>query len=459
MTDKNVEGILKKEQKRQKEGIELIPSENYASTEVRSLLSSCFVNKYSEGYPNHRYYGGNEFVDEMEILAIDRAKKLFKVPYANVQPYSGSPANLAVYLATCNPGDTIMGQALIAGGHLTHGDKVSATGIFFKSIQYGLIGNSKFKNPHFVPSTRDFVRGKQKLDDLFDYDEILRLAKEYKPKLIWVGCTAYPLIIHYEKFAKIADEVGAYLAADIAHIAGLIAGGVHPSPVSHVHIITTTTHKTLRGPRGAMIMVTEKGLKKDPELPKKINKAVFPGLQGGPHDNQTAAIAVALYEAGQLSFKKYAAQIIKNSKVLAETLIKGGLTLIGNGSENHLILVDLTPTLGAGSGIFAQKALDMIGLTLNKNTVPDEMSSPFYPSGIRLGTPAATTRGMGPKEMEFIGEKILIVINLIKSYQLPKEKEKRKEYIAKFVMEMKTKKEIKELKEEVKKLAVKFIIP
>jgi len=447
MTDKNVEAILKKEQKRQKEGIELIPSENYASTEVRNLLSSCFVNKYSEGYPNHRYYGGNEFVDEMEILAQDRAKKLFKVPYANIQPYSGSPANLAVYLATCNPGDTIMGQTLLAGGHLTHGHNVSATGIFYRSIQYGLIRNSKFKNRNL------------KSNDLFDYDEILRLAKEYKPKLIWVGCTAYPLIIHYEKFAKIADEVGAYLAADIAHIAGLIAGEVHPSPVSHVHIITTTTHKTLRGPRGAMIMVTEKGLKKDPELPKKINKAVFPGLQGGPHDNQTAAIAVALYEAGQLSFKKYASQIIKNSKVLAETLIKGGLTLIGNGSENHLILVDLTPTLGAGSGIFAQKALDMIGLTLNKNTVPDEMSSPFYPSGIRLGTPAATTRGMGPKEMKFIGEKILAIIDLIKPYQLPKEKEKRKEYITKFVKEIKAKKEIKILKEEIKKIATKFIIP
>lgn len=440
MTDKNVEGILKNEQKRQKEGIELIPSENYASTEVRSLLSSCFVNKYSEGYPNKRYYGGNEFVDEMEILAQDRAKKLFKVPYVNVQPYSGSPANLAVYLATCNPGDNIMGQALTAGGHLTHGNKVSATGIFFKSIQYGLID-------------------KLKINDLFDYDEILRLAKEHKPKLIWVGCTAYPLIINYENFAKIADEVGAYLAADIAHIAGLIVGGVHPSPVPYVHIVTTTTHKTLRGPRGALIMITEKGLQKDPELSKKIDKAVFPGLQGGPHDNQTAAIAVALYEASQSSFKKYAAQIVKNSKVLAETLIKGGLTLVGNGSENHLILIDLTATLGAGSGIFAQRALDEVGLTLNKNTVPSESSSPFYPSGIRLGTPAATTRGMKEKEMKFIGEKILAVINLIKGYQLPKEKEKRKEYIAKFVKEIKAKPEIKRLKMEVKSFVCKYPIP
>lgn len=440
MVDKSVEEILQKEKKRQKEGIELIPSENYALAEVRSLLSSCFVNKYSEGYPNKRYYGGNEFVDEMEILAQDRAKKLFKVPYVNVQPYSGSPANLAVYLATCNPGDNIMGQALTAGGHLTHGNKVSATGIFFKSIQYGLID-------------------KLKINDLFDYDEILRLAKEYKPKLIWVGCTAYPLIINYEKFAKIADEVGAYLAADIAHIAGLIVGGVHPSPVPYVHIVTTTTHKTLRGPRGALIMVTEKGLQKDPELSKKIDKAVFPGLQGGPHDNQTAAIAVALYEASQSSFKKYAAQIVKNSKVLAETLIKGGLTLVGNGSENHLILIDLTATLGAGSGIFAQRALDEVGLTLNKNTVPSESSSPFYPSGIRLGTPAATTRGMKEEEMKFIGEKILAVINLIKGYQLPKEKEKRREYVANFVKEIKEKPEVKRLKMEVKSFVYKYPIP
>lgn len=447
MKDKKVLNILKNEQKRQKEGIELIPSENYASAEVRSLLSSCFVNKYSEGYPNKRYYGGNEFVDEMEILAQDRAKKLFKVPYVNVQPYSGSPANLAVYLATCNPGDTIMGQALLAGGHLTHGHNVSATGIFYRSIQYGLVANPKSKIQN------------SKQNDLFDYDEILKLAKEYKPKLIWVGCTAYPLIIHYEKFAKIADEVGAYLAADIAHIAGLIVGGVHPSPVPYVHIVTTTTHKTLRGPRGALVMVTEKGLQKDPELPKKINKAVFPGLQGGPHDNQTAAIAVALYEAGQSSFKKYAAQIVRNSKVLAETLIKSGLTLVGNGTENHLILIDLTSTLGAGSGIFAQRALDEVGLTLNKNTVPSESSSPFYPSGIRLGTPAATTRGMKEKEMKFIGKKIVEVIMMLKSYSLPKEKEKRKEYIAKFVEEIKQKKEIKKLKAEIKELATKFIIP
>ena len=442
MKDKKIEKLIKLEEKRQKEGIELIPSENYASSEVRKVLSSYFVNKYSEGYPKKRYYGGNEYVDEVEILAIERAKKLFSVPFVNVQPYSGSPANLAVYLATCQPGDVVMGQALTAGGHLTHGHNVSATGIFFKTIQYGLKKEGVYEKK-----------------DLFDYEEIRKLAKQHKPKLIWVGATAYPLKFNYKKFAEIADEVGAYLAADIAHVAGLIAGGVHPSPVPYVHIITTTTHKTLRGPRGAMIMVTDKGLKKDPDLPDKINKAVFPGLQGGPHDNQTAAIAIALYEALQPSFKKYAAQIVKNSQVLAQVLKDGGLYLIGGGSENHLILVDLTPTLGKGMGVFAQKALDKIGLTLNKNTVPNETSSPFYPSGIRLGTPAATTREMKEKEMKFIGQKILQVVEILKKYHLPEKKEERGKYIANFEKEIEKNPLIKKLRAEVKKLALKFPIP
>jgi len=442
MKDKKIEKLIKLEEKRQKEGIELIPSENYASSEVRKVLSSYFVNKYSEGYPKKRYYGGNEYVDEVEILVIERAKKLFGVPFANVQPYSGSPANLAVYLATCQPGDTVMGQALTAGGHLTHGHNVSATGIFFKTVQYGLKKEDVYENK-----------------DLFDYEEIRKLARQYKPKLIWVGATAYPLKFNYKKFAEIADEMGAYLAADIAHVAGLIAGGAHPSPVPYVHIVTTTTHKTLRGPRGAMIMVTDKGLKKDSDLPNKINKAVFPGLQGGPHDNQTAAIAVALYEALQTSFKKYVAQIVKNSQVLAQVLKEGGLYLIGGGSENHLILVDLTPTLGKGMGVFAQKALDKIGLTLNKNTVPNETSSPFYPSGIRLGTPAATTRGMKEKEMKFIGQKILQVVEILKKYHLPETKEERGKYIAHFEKEIEKNPLIKKLRAEVKKLALKFPIP
>lgn len=438
MKDKKIYNLIKKEEKRQKEGLELIPSENYTSKEVRQVLSSCFVNKYSEGYPQKRYYGGNQVVDEMEILCQQRAKKLFQIPYVNVQPYSGSPANLAVYLAVCQPGDIVIGQALTAGGHLTHGHNVSATGIYYKTIQYGV----------------DLEK-----ERLFDYEEIRRLAQKHKPKLIWVGATAYPLKFEYKKFADIADEVGAYLAADIAHVAGLIVGGVHPSPVPYVHIVTTTTHKTLRGPRGAMIMVTEKGLKKDKDLPLKINKAVFPGLQGGPHDNQTAAIAVALYEASTTKFKKYAEQIVKNAQVLAEVLKEGGLDLVGGGTENHLILVDLSRTLGIGNGIFVEKALDLVGLTVNKNTVPQEKSSPFYPSGIRLGTPAATTRGMKEKEMRIIGKAIVEVINILKEFKLPKDKEEKKESLNKLKKNLLKKREIKSLQRKIKQMVLKFPLP
>jgi glycine hydroxymethyltransferase len=441
MKDTKIYNLVKKEEKRQREGIELIPSENYASLEVRKVLSSYFVNKYSEGYPKKRYYGGNENVDDLEILTQERVKKLFKVEYVNVQPYSGSPANFAVYMATCNPGDVIMGQSLTAGGHLTHGHNVSATGIFFKSVQYGV---------------KNKVGPKE---DLFDFEEIRKLAKKYRPKLIWAGGTAHPLIFDYKKFAEIADEVGAYLAVDIAHIAGLIVGEVHPSPVNYAHIITTTTHKTLRGPRGGIIMITKKGLNKDIDLAKKIDRAVFPGLQGGPHDNTTAGIAVALFEAAQPSFKKYAAQIVRNSKNLAKVLINGGLQLVGGRSENHLLLVDLTTVLGPGGGVFAQKALDMVGLTMNKNTVPNEPMSPFYPSGVRLGTPASTTRGMKEKEMAFIGKTILKVIEIIKSYRLPTNKEDRKEYIVNFQKNVGKNKAIKVMREEVKRLSMRFPIP
>lgn len=438
MKDKKIYNLIKKEEKRQKEGLELIPSENYPSKEVRQALSSCFVNKYSEGYPNRRYYGGNQVVDEMEILCQERAKKLFKVSYVNVQPYSGSPANLAVYLAVCQPGDIVMGQALTAGGHLTHGHSVSATGIYYKTIQY------------------EVNREKKRL---FDYEEIRSLANKYKPKLIWVGATAYPLKFEYEKFAEIADEVGAYLAADIAHVAGLIVAGVHPTPSPFVHIVTTTTHKTLRGPRGAMIMVTEKGLKKDPDLPAKINKAVFPGLQGGPHDNQTAAIAVALYEASTAKFKKYAAQIVKNAQVLAKVLKEGGLDLVGGGTENHLILVDLSRVLGIGNGIFVEKALDLVGLTVNKNTVPQEKSSPFYPSGIRLGTPAVTSRGMKEKEMMIIGKTIIEVINILKKFKLPENKDEKKNFLNKLMRDLLKKREIKRLRRKIKQMALKSPLP
>ena len=438
--DKKIYNLIEEETTRQKNGIELIPSENYASAHVRTPLSSAFVNKYSEGYPHKRYYGGNEVVDKVEVLAQERAKKLFGVEYANVQPYSGSPANFAVYMATCKPGDTIMGQALITGGHLTHGAHVSFSAIYFNSVQYGVMTKRKGK------------------DGLFDFEEIRRLAKKHKPKLIWVGASAYPLEIPFKKFAQIADEVGAYLAADIAHIAGLVVAGEHQSPVPHVHIVTTTTHKTLRGPRGGIIMVTKKGLKKDPELPMKINKAIFPGLQGGPHDNKTAAIAVALYEASRPSFKTYAKRIKTNAVTLAKTLMDGGLTLVGDGTENHLILVDLTTTHGAGSGCFAEYALDAVGLTLNKNTVPGEQSSPFYPSGIRLGTPAATTRGMNKKDMKFIGNMMLRVLELTKKYSLP-DKTERKEYIARFKKDIDKNKDIKKWKGEVKAFASPFLIP
>ncbi len=441
MQDKQIYNLIEKEEIRQKEGVELIPSENYASTHVRTALSSALVNKYSEGYPGKRYYGGNEIIDDVEIIARERAKELFGVEHANVQPYSGSPANLAVYLATCQPRDTVMGQALVAGGHLTHGHMVSATGIFFNSVQYGVLPEV----------TKD--------GDLFDYDEIRKLVQKHKPKLIWVGATAYPLQFKYEKFAKIADEVGAYLAADIAHVAGLIAGGAHPSPVPHVHIVTTTTHKTLRGPRGAMIMVTKKGLEKDPELPKKIDKAVFPGLQGGPHDNQTAAIAIALYEAMQPSFKEYAHQVVKNAKTLAKTLVDHGFKVVGNTSENHLVLVDLSPTHGPGAGYFAEYALDHVGLTLNKNTVPGEPGSPFYPSGIRLGTPAATTRGMKEKEMVFIGNVMNKVLDRVKKYKLPADKTARKEYFKKFKSEIDKDRHLKGIREKVTQMVLPFPIP
>ncbi len=302
----------------------MIPSENFASPAVMQALGSILDNKYSEGYPGKRYYGGNVFIDQIENVARERAKKLFGVPHANVQPYSGSPANFAVYMATCAPGDTIMGLNLPDGGHLTHGWKVSATGVFYKSA------------PYFVNE-----------NGIIDMDEVERLAKEHRPRLIWAGATAYEHQFDFERFGKIADEVGAYFAADVSHVAGLIIAGVHRDPVPFAHIVTTTTHKTLRGPRGAMIMATAKGIAKDPELGEKLDKAVFPGLQGGPHDHQTAAIAIALKEAATPEFKEYGAQIVKNAKKLAETLVKNGMTLVGGGTENHLIRIDTVPQFGS----------------------------------------------------------------------------------------------------------------
>src|SRR3989344_2731145 len=305
--DKETYKLLLAEEKRQAEGLELIPSENIVSKAVREAMGSCLTNKYSEGYPHARYYGGNEIIDVVEDAARDRAKKLFGVPHANVQPYSGSPANFAVYLATCNPGDTVMGQMLTAGGHLTHGWKANATSLFYKAVQYGVKG-----------------------DGYLDLKEIARLAKKNKPKLIWVGATAYVREFPFKELAKIADSVGAYLAADIAHIAGLVIAGAHTSPVPYAHIVTTTTHKTLRGPRGGMIMVTKKGLAKDPELASKIDRAIFPNLQGGPHDHTTAGIAVALKEDATPAFRAYGKQIVKNAKALGDALMKNGIELVSN---------------------------------------------------------------------------------------------------------------------------------
>ncbi|MBU5689598.1 MAG: serine hydroxymethyltransferase [Candidatus Aenigmarchaeota archaeon] len=430
-TDKEIYQQIRNELKRQQTVLEMIPSENFTSPAVLEALGSVLTNKYSEGYPKKRYYGGNEFIDNIEQLAIDRAKKLFGVEHVNVQPYSGSPANFAVYMAVCKPGDTIMGMNLTDGGHLTHGWKTSASAIFFNSVPYHV-----------------------NQDGYIDFDELRQLAKKHKPKLIWCGATAYTREIPFEKFAEIADEVDAYLVADIAHIAGLIVGGVHKSPVPFVHIITTTTHKTLRGPRGAMIMVTKKGVEKDPELPAKIDKAVFPGLQGGPHDNAIAGIAVALHEASLPSFKEYAKQIVNNCKALAEQLKENGLKLVTGGTDNHMVLIDLTP-FGPGKGLFAQEALDLAGITVNKNTIPND-PSPFYPSGLRCGTPALTTRGMKEEQMKEIADMITEVINEIKHYEMPTSKEERDFAIKKFREEIKSNKKIKEIRQKVLDLCKKF---
>jgi len=434
--DPKIYELIEAEKQRRREGLEMIPSENHTSSAVLEALGSILTDKYSEGYPGKRYYGGNQFIDEVEKLAIERAKKLFGVPHANVQPYSGSPANFAVYLATCNIGDTIMGQNLPDGGHLTHGWRANISSHFFKSVPYHV-----------------------KKDGYIDIEEVRVLAQEHRPKLIWCGATAYVREFPFEEISKIADEIGAYFVADIAHIAGLIVAGVHKSPVKFAHIITTTTHKTLRGPRGGIIMVTEKGLEKEPELSEKIDRAVFPGgVQGGPHNHQTAAIAVALGEALKPEFKEYGKQIVKNARKLAEELMEKGVKLVSNGTDNHMILIDLTPD-GSGRGVFLQDALDTAGITVNKNTIPGDPSTPFYPSGVRLGTPAITTRGMREDEMKFIADWIARVVHEIKGYQLPETKEERNEYLKKFREDIAKNELIKKIKKEVLELGKNFPIP
>jgi glycine hydroxymethyltransferase len=369
--DPEVAGLIHAEALRQHDKIRLIPSENYVSLAVLEASGSVLTNKYSEGYPGRRYYEGQQLIDPIEKVARDRATALFGIDHANVQPYSGSPANLAVYLAFAQPGDTFLSMALPMGGHLTHGSPVSITGKWFRPVHYGV--------------RRDTGRT--------DMDQVRELALKERPKIIFCGGTAIPRIIDFPAFASIAAEAGALLVADIAHIAGLVAGGAHPSPVGYAPVITTTTHKTLRGPRGAMIL-------SDAEHAVAVDKAVFPGLQGGPHNHTTAAIAVALHEAAQPSFRDYAAQVVANAKALAAALLARDYDLVSGGTDNHLILIDLTAKGIAGKP--AAKALDRAGIELNFNTVPFDQRKPLDPSGLRIGTPAITTRGLREEHMPII---------------------------------------------------------
>ncbi|PZG24344.1 serine hydroxymethyltransferase [Spongiactinospora gelatinilytica] len=371
--DPRIAELIGAEERRQAGTVKLIPSENYVSKAVLEATGTVLTNKYSEGYAGRRYYEGQQVIDQIESVAIERAKSLFGVAHANVQPYSGSPANLAIYLAFLQPGETVLGMGLPFGGHLTHGWSVSATGKWFNPVRYGV--------------RQDTGR--------IDMDEVRALALEHRPKLIFCGGTAIPRQIDFPAFASIAQEVGAVLAADIAHIAGLVAGGAHPTPVGHADVISTTTHKTLRGPRGAMLMASAD------EHATALNKAVFPGLQGGPHNHTTAAIAVALHEAAQPDFSTYAHQVVTNAKALAEELLARGFDLVSGGTDNHLILIDLTSKGVAGKP--AAQALDRAGLETNYNTVPFDPRKPFDPSGIRIGTPSVTSRGMGEAEMRQIG--------------------------------------------------------
>src|SRR5215475_3045107 len=367
-TDPQIADLIEAEARRQFEKLRMIASENYVSLAVLEASGSVLTNKYSEGYPGKRYYEGQQNIDPIESIAVQRAKDLFSVDHANVQPYSGSPANLAVYLAFCQPGDTVMGMSLPMGGHLTHGWPVSVTGKWFRSVQYGVRADT----------------------GRIDFDEVRDLAIKEQPKIIFCGGTAIPRTIDFPAFAEIAAEVDAVLVADIAHIAGLIAGGAHPSPVGHASVITTTTHKTLRGPRGAMIMSTA-------EHASALDKAVFPGLQGGPHDHTTAAIAVTLKEAATPEFSTYAHQIVANAKALAAALTERGYSLVSGGTDNHLILIDLTPQEIGGKP--AARALDRAGIEVNYNTVPFDTRKPFDPSGLRIGAFAITARGLTEQHM------------------------------------------------------------
>ena len=422
MKDNFVAELIKLEETRQREGLELIPSENYVSRDVLTALGSVFTNKYSEGYPGKRYYGGQDNTDKVEQLAIDRAKQIFRADHANVQPHSGAPANIAVYNAWLHPGDTVLAMRLDHGGHLTHGQPVTASAKLYNFVRYGM---------------KDIETGE------IDYEEMRDLALKHKPKIILAGFSGYPRTLDYKKFAAIGNEVGALLMADMAHIAGLIAAGVLENPLDYgFHVMTTTTHKTLRGPRGGLILT--KGVVSNPlrapektieNIPTLIDREVFPGMQGGPHENNIAAKAVAFYEVMKPEFKEYAKQILLNAKVLADELMKRDFKLITNGTDNHLILIDMMKSRGV-DGRVAQVALDKIGLSGNSNSIADDPLPPFRPSGYRIGTPAITTRGLKEKDMSFVAE-----------------------YIDLGIKHREDEDKLAELKEEVKKFSLRFPLP
>ncbi len=422
MKDNFVAELIKLEETRQREGLELIPSENYVSRDVLTALGSVFTNKYSEGYPGKRYYGGQDNTDKVEQLAIDRAKQIFRADHANVQPHSGAPANIAVYNAWLHPGDTVLAMRLDHGGHLTHGQPVTASAKLYNFVRYGM---------------KDIETGE------IDYEEMRDLALKHKPKIILAGFSGYPRTLDYKKFAAIGNEVGALLMADMAHIAGLIAAGVLENPLDYgFHVMTTTTHKTLRGPRGGLILT--KGVVSNPlrapektieNIPTLIDREVFPGMQGGPHENNIAAKAVAFYEVMKPEFKEYAKQILLNAKVLADELMKRDFKLITNGTDNHLILIDMMKSRGV-DGRVAQVALDKIGLSGNSNSIADDPLPPFRPSGYRIGTPAITTRGLKEKDMSFVAE-----------------------YIDLGIKHREDEEKLAELKEEVKKFSLRFPLP
>ncbi|MBW6395076.1 serine hydroxymethyltransferase [Thermus sp. PS18] len=368
--------LIALEEKRQREGLELIASENFVSAQVREAVGSVLTNKYAEGYPGARYYGGCEIIDQVESLAIERAKELFGAAWANVQPHSGSQANMAVYMALMEPGETLMGMDLAAGGHLTHGSKVNFSGKLYKVVSYGV-----------RPDT-----------ELIDLEEVRRLALEHRPKVIMAGASAYPRFWDFKAFREIAEEVGAYLVVDMAHFAGLVAAGLHPNPLPYAHVVTSTTHKTLRGPRGGLI------LSNDLELGKKIDKLIFPGIQGGPLEHVIAGKAVAFFEALQPEFKEYSRLVVENAKRLGEELAKRGYRLVTGGTDNHLFLLDLRPK--GLTGKEAEEKLDAVGITVNKNAIPFDPKPPRVTSGIRIGTPAITTRGFTPEEMPLVAELI-----------------------------------------------------